>query len=250
MEQISNVKLSSFRNGEHFQFMTDVKNGITAATPAALNLEEVFARFNTSYLELDSVLRVDMGSVKTEQLVVADINRDDNWSALNLRVKAALLSPFEEEVAAATRIKRVFDLYGNVRQLSYVEETGLITNLVDDLTNRDNAADCETLQITPWVNALSDRNQLFQTLFNQRNAEYANKQSGDVKAARAVIDPVYGEIVKRLNALVTLDMASAEAQTFIEDLNQRIKYYEELIAARKGRTQTEEDDAPAPPETD
>lgn len=77
MEQISNVTLSKFRNGEHFQFMTDVKEGIMAATPAALNLDTVYPRFDGAFTALDNVLRVDRGSIKTEQLVVADVGRDD-----------------------------------------------------------------------------------------------------------------------------------------------------------------------------
>ena len=244
MELITNVTLSKFRNGEHFQFMTDVKDGITAATPAALNLDTVYPRFETAYTALDNVLRVDAGSVKTEQLVIADGGRDDTWSALNLRIRATLLSPIEKEVEAAKRLKRVFDLYGNVRQLSYNEETGLLTNLVDDLAKPDNDADCTTLKITQWVSALKERNEAFQTLLNERNTEYANKESGDVKAARIVIDPIYDEVVSRLNAMVTLDMASAEAQTFIKELNQKIKYYESTLAARAGRNDSEEEEIP------
>jgi hypothetical protein len=57
--------------------MTDVKDGITAATPAALNLDTVYPRFETAYTALDNVLRVDAGSIKTEQLVIADGGRDD-----------------------------------------------------------------------------------------------------------------------------------------------------------------------------
>jgi hypothetical protein len=245
MEQIGTLSFSKFRNGEHFQFMSDVKDGITAATPAALNLDSVYPSFESAYTSLDNVLRVDAGSVKTEQLVDADGDRDNTWSALNLRVKATLLSPIEKEVEAAKLIKRVFDLYGNVRQESYNEETALLTNLVDDLEKEENAAYCATMGITKWVTALKTKNNDFKTLLNERNKEYANKESGDVKAARTVIDPIYFEIVKRLNALVTLEMASAEAQEFIKELNQRIKYYETTIDSRAGKNNSgEEDEAP------
>ena len=244
MEQISNVSFSKFRNGEHFQFMTDVRDGITTATPAALNLDNVYPGFESAYTSLDNVLRVDAGSVKTEQLVDADADRDNTWSALNLRVKATLLSPVAKEVEAAKLIKRVFDLYGNVRQESYNQETALITNLVDDLEKEENAPHCTTMGITKWVSALKTQNIDFQTLLNERNKEYANKQSGDVKAARAIIDPIYFEIVKRLNAMVTLEMASTEAQVFIKELNQKIKYYESTIASRSGKKDSGEGDEP------
>lgn len=250
MEKIMDVSFNRFRNAEHFQFMTDLRNQIVAATPATLNLEEVFPRFEAAYNALDSALRVDAGSVKTEQLVAADFRRDNTWSALNTAVKAMLLSPVQEQVDAAKAVERVFDLYGNVRKLSYNEETALVANLVADLEKPENAAHCATMGITPWVAALKTQNSDFQTLLNERNKEYANKESGDVKAARVVIDPVYYEIVTRLNALVTLGMASDEAKELIKELNQKIKYYESTIDSRSGGSndEEEEEEPPAPEE--
>lgn len=247
MEQIANVSINRFRNGEHFQFITDVKDGIDKATPAVLNLETIYPKLEAAYQQLDKVLRVDTGSVKTEQLAEADTRRDNTWSALNLRVKANLLSPIQKEVDAARLIKRVIDLYGNVSRLSYNEETGLITNLVDDLEKEENTAHCATLGITRWIAALKEQNEAFQSLLNERNKEYANKESGDVRAARALVDPVYNEIVTRLNALVTLNMAGTEIQDFIKELNQKIKYYESTIATRSGKKSTEEEDQPVAP---
>lgn len=241
MLKVFKVFLRKLRNGEYFQFMTDVKNLVTTATPAALNLDEVFVRFDTAYSSLDSVLRVDTGSVKTEQLVEADGGRDNTWSAVNMRTKATLLSPISKEAESAKIVKRVLDLYGNVRQLSYNEETALITNLVDDLEKAENAAHCATMGITRWVTALKTQNIDFQTLLNERNTEYANKESGDVKAARAVIDPIYDEIVTRTNAMVTLGMAGDEAAEFIKELNQKIKYYESTINLRGSKKDDEEE---------
>ena len=109
-----------------------------------------------------------------------------------------------------------------------------------------NAAHLETVRMTHWVAALKKENNDFQSLLDARNAELANKESGDVKAQRAEIDPLYDQITKRLNAMVTLEMASPEAQDFIRRLNQRIKYYKETLAAREGRNaEDEEEDTPA-----
>ncbi len=71
--------------------------------------------------------------------------------------------------------------------------------------------------------------------FVRRNVELAHKNSGDVRALRDELDPEYQKIVKRMNALVTLEMSTAEIDSFIRELNQRIKYYKETIEARAGR---------------
>lgn len=246
MEQIHSINLGRLRNNEHFQFMTDVRNAIKSAIADVLNLKPFVPRFNSAHDELNSALLVDQGSVKTEKLSVLDTSRDGTWSALAGRIRATLGSPVPEEVESAKIIQRVFDLYGNIREMSYNEETAALANLVEDLEKPENAAYCEALGISHWVAVLKQQNNAFQALLDARNKELANKASGDVKAARAVIDPIYAEITGRLNAMVTLEMATPEIEGFIRELNQRIKYYTDTLAARAGRNAAEEEeDTPA-----
>ena len=119
MERIENIVLNRFRNNEHFQYMTDVNGMVIKATPTALNVDGVFTKYSTAYINLDEVLRIDQGSIKTEQLTEFDSLRDKTWSALYARTKATLQSPIAEEAESAKIIKRVFDLYGNVRRLAW-----------------------------------------------------------------------------------------------------------------------------------
>ena len=70
------------------------------------------------------------GSIKTEQINQLDLLRDKTWSALTGKVRVALLSPVAEEVESAKVLKRVFDLYGNVRKMSFNEETAALSNLI------------------------------------------------------------------------------------------------------------------------
>lgn len=245
MLKIIKVLFSKFRNGEFFQFMTDVKEMVIDATPAALNMKEEFAVFDAAYVKLDEELRVDQGSVLTEKLQNSDALRDNYWSALNERIKATLLCPFPEEVEAAKGLKRVFDLYGNIRYLSYNEQTAASSNLTDDLDKAKNAAYCATIGITHWVTELKTENVEFQNLLNQRNTEYANKNSGNVKEVRLAIEPLYEEIIDRINAMVTLKLVTPDIETFVKELNQKIKYYENTLALRAGRKESVVEDTQA-----
>jgi hypothetical protein len=247
MEKIIKLILSQLRNNEYYQFMTDVKNAIEVATPAALNLDSVYPEFTTAIEAMNKALLVDQGSVKTEELIALDVLRDRTWSAIYAQVRATLICPVEKEVESAKRLKRVFDLYGNVRTMSYNEETAVVTNLIEDLESEENAAHCNTVGVNKWLNALKQQNTDFVALLDARNVELANKESGDVKAARDGIDPAYEKIVKRANALVELEMASPELEAFIRELNQRIKYYKETLAARAGRKAEEEENTPEEP---
>jgi SMC interacting uncharacterized protein involved in chromosome segregation len=242
MEQIQYLNLARLRNNEHYQFMSDARNKVEEVTPAVLSLDVIFPRFAVAHDELNATLLVDPGSVKTEQLTLLDTQRDSTWSALGNRIRATLNSPVTEEVESAKILQRIFDLYGNIRQMSYNEETAALTNLIEDLEKSENAAHSQTLGISSWVAALKQQNTDFQSLLDARNAELAGKASGDVKAARAVIDPIYKEMTDRLNAMVTLEMTTPEMQRFIRELNQRIKYYDNTLTARAGRNAAEEEE--------
>lgn len=250
MLKVFKVFLRKLRNGEYFQFMTDVKDLIVGITPAVLNVEEEFPEFEAAYNKLDEELRVDQGSVFTEKLQTQDGLRDNTWSALNERVKATLICPIAKEVEAAKTLKRVFDLYGNIRYLSYNEETAACSNLTDDLDKEENAAHCATIGVTKWVNALKTQNVDFKDLQNQRDTEATTKNSGNVKEARLLLDPFYEEIANRVNAMVTLKMVTPEIETFIKEVNQKIKYYEDTLAARAGKKDGADEEEPPAPEED
>jgi len=196
---------------------------------------------------LNATLLIDQGSATTEQIASMDVVRDRTWSALNERVKSSMLSPIEAETESAKAVKRVLDLYGNVRTLSYNEESAAITNLVEDLEKNRNAAHCATLGIAAWVAALKQQNLDFQLLIDSRNIELANKDSTEVKKVREEIDPLYQNIVKRINAQVTLEIGTDVTDRFIRAMNQRIKYYNDTLAIRAGRASNAQADTPAEP---
>lgn len=163
------------------------------------------------------------------------------------------MCPVAREVEAAELLKRVFDLYGNVRKISLIEESAALNNLIEDLEKEENAALCTIIGFTRWVTLLKEQNAEVQTLMLERRAEGAHKQSGDVKAAREVMDPIYEKMVSRLNALVELEMASPEIEEFVILLNKQIKDFEDMLATRQGQRdngEDETDDVPPIPEED
>lgn len=246
MEKITPIVLSYFRNNDHVQFMTDFITLVSNATPVALKIETVYPEFNEAYMALDKAFKVDGGSILTLPIVGADGLRDRFWSALGMRVRAALIGPVEAEVAAAEKIKRVYDLYGNVRELSQTEESAALNSLVADLENEENTPLCTTLGLTAWVTALKEQNALVQSLVQQRREEQAHKTSGDVKAAREAIDPIYEKIVARINALIELEMDTPEIDEFVSLLNKQIKDFKTLLATREGHRTTEEENENVP----
>ena len=250
MIKIIKIFLYKLRNGEYFQFMSDFKTLLQTLGPAAIHSEPEFETFSTALAQLDEELRVDQGSVLTEKLQAFDTDRDSCWRAIDMRIDATLMCTIEKEVEAAKRLRRIVDLYGDIRKISYNEETAALTNLLGDLTSEENAAFVAACGLTKWVNTLSDLNAAFKSTQNERDTELANKNSGNAKAVRLEIDPLYEQMVERTNALVSLNMQTPEIENFIKELNQKIKTIDTTIAAREGRNNSEDDDTPDSSEVD
>ncbi len=249
MVRILTLFLYRLRNGEYFQFMSDFKSLLLSLNPATIHSETEFAQFETALTKLDEELRVDQGSVLTEELQNLDQDRDNMWRAIEMRIDATLLCTIAEEAEAAKRLKRLFNLYGDLRRISYNEETAGLTNLLGDLAKPVHAGFVATCGLDTWVARLNELNVAFKAKQNERDTELANKNSGNAKIVRLEIDPLYELMVERVNALISLNMQTPEIEDFVKELNQKIKTLELTLAAREGRS-NKEDEEPIASEMD
>jgi len=239
MEKIETINLGRFRNNEHFQFMTDVNQLVITNQPSELAVESIYQAFYTALMAEDSAMRVELGSIKSKSIEDLDKLRDRTWNAISLRVNSCLLSPIANEVESATIIRRAIDLYGDLRAKSYNEETAGLSNLVADLQNESNTEHVDSIGIMQWIAELKVQNEQFQAIFNERNAEFAGRESGDVRAIRLQIDPLYQQLVEIINATLVMGIAKPAATSFVTQLNEKIKYYKTTLTAREGRNKTE-----------
>lgn len=210
-----------------------------ALNPATIHSEAEFTKFDNSLTKLDEELRVDQGSVLTEELQNLDLDRDNMWRAMDMRINATLQCTIAEEEEAAKRLRRLFDLYGDLRRISYNEETAGLTNLLGDLAKPGNAGFVTTCGLDTWVSRLNELNVAFKAKQNERDTELANKNSGNAKVVRLEIDPLYELMVERVNALISLNMQTPEMENFVRELNQKIKTLELTLAAREGRSESQ-----------
>lgn len=239
MEKVNLVYLAQFRNSEYFELVTDLKTMISGVLPSSPSVDKVLAKFETSYQDMDTVMRLGRGSALTPMLKVKDKDRGNIWKGMNLIIDAHLLSSVKEKVESALKLRRVFDVYGDFRNHSYNEESNDGRNLVQDLEKPKNATHCVTINLDDWVPLYKSQLESFKALQNERNNELAFKENGDVRAIRMQMDPVYHEIINKVNAFVELGMETPEIENFVRLFNSKLKVYEDTLAIRQGKRNTE-----------
>lgn len=240
MQKLENIALLRMRNNEHFQFMTDVDQLIITNQASELAIDSLYPAFKTALAAEDTAMRVELGSMKSKSIEELDKLRDKTWNAISLRVKATLLSPLASEAESAEFVSRIIDLYGDLRAKSYNEESAGLSNLVADLQLPANTEQVNKVGIQRWVTELKNQNDQFQTVFNERNAELAGRESGDVRAVRLQIDPIYLQMAEIINATIVMGIAKPAAISFVSQLNEKIKYYKTTMASRNGKVKPEE----------
>ena len=232
--EINSINLPLLRNEEHFQFNKEVKELIEQSGAETLDIEKDFTDYLPFYVKEEEALNLVRKSATTEQIELADKDRDELISGLTGAVKYQLKHFDEEKRAAAVRYKIVLDQYGDIANKPYDDETAAIHKLVLE-SKGPYATDVATLAITDWIAAIGAKNQVFQSLKNHRNSEEAQKTLARMKTVRVEVDAAYKVIVKRINALITINGPEIH-EVFVRELNARIDKINNTLAQRKGRS--------------
>lgn len=243
--KLENFDLHSQRNAGHYQYLTDFKESVIKYTPQALGIKEAYEAFVTLYESEGVALVAITKSATSEQIDVADKDRDFTFRGLVDKVRNGL-NHFDPKVQeAAKRALIIFDSYGNLAPKPDDEESGLIISLIADLRTKLADSDRVLLEISVWIDELERRNNLFITLQATRNSEEANRNELRMKQVRVEIDAVYRKIVERINALIVIN-GEVGYTDFVKEINNRISRARVAIAlSRAQRKKTDDTDVKA-----
>ena len=233
--KLKKIDLHLFRNDEYDQFMSEMNKLFVEFTAETLGIVVQYEQFKVQLNDVESAMKVESGSSQTKLITDADAFRDQLDHGLELQVESYSYHWDQAVAEAARRIGRIISQYGNLRKLSYNEESSAIANKVQELTSATYAPDLELMNLTVWTGKLFDANNAFIAKFSDRANEEASRASSNVRKARVALDPTYTNIVNRINALIEINGEEAYL-AFIDKANYYIDYYKTTIAARKGRS--------------
>ena len=139
--------------------------------------------------------------------------------------------PTADIAASATEAKSLFDKYGDPTKLAQTEESGVLHNLLQDLTAFDSAKRT-SLNLDVWITDLQTKEDAFLAAAAQRTEEDAARQVGIVKETRTAADTAYRSLVDTVNALAMIE-GDTEYATFIDHVNAVIDRQKAILKARQ-----------------
>jgi hypothetical protein len=223
MSEIAKISLSNLSNGAHFAFHTDVLNAIKDHTKVSKKVATELQVYQSAFKVEDEALAISRKSFLTDEVKKADNDRDNLYMGLKNSIKAFAKIPNEKTQQACRVLTQLLKDYRINVHDHLDKETGLLTNLVDDLQHKYKA-EVSTLSLGDFVSSLRSANERVRTAMAARNANSSTKTVGALKKARLASDQAYAQVVKYLNAYALAEKTT-DYDPFINELNRLIVRY-------------------------
>jgi len=241
---INKIDLNQLRNDAQFQFHTEFRALTEQTGAAAVKIEALWPEYLRLYVELDAALKKIVKSALTDKIKTADVDRDAAFSGF-AKFLAAMCEHYDAAIRdAALKIEVVAHTYGNVAVKPLNEETSAIYNMVQEL-NSDNYRPLVTQTgLTQWVNKLTQKNNAFEALIQERDRESAAKSHVAVREARRALDEVYRYITEAVNSQLFFGQLTG-CGAFVDTLNEIIhRFAKKHHHHKRGADAAETESAP------
>jgi len=243
MKKILLFDLHSAHNDEHALFHNNIYKLIMLETAYKLGVVKFIMDYETAIAAEEAAMGVDPGSVFTKSIGQANAYRDQLDRSFDLLVESKTID-FEPAVRdAADRVERILKQSGILRKLPDDDKTKAYSIRNKKLMTTY-AADVARMGGTALLDQQNAANEDFINRFGNRANEKALAISGNVRAARVVVDDIYESIINQVNALALIN-GEADYANFIDKVNYYVKYNKDILAARRGRKS--DDNAPESP---
>jgi hypothetical protein len=232
MKKIILFEMRLMHNNEFAEFLSQADGLINQHSPETLGIATLYPAFASALNLVLNTLQVRKGSSKTVQLNKCIQQQNRSFRGIKLHLDSFAYHYNPEVVEAARVVSHLFKKYGNINRKSIIEKSSAITHLVAKITLPPYDAMLETLNLTPWVDQLSNDNKALKSIFDERANEVSSRPNGNVHLARNEAEPAYLALVNRINALAEVNGDEAYA-LFIDKLNVYANNY--IIAIKKGK---------------
>lgn len=222
--------------------MSNILTYLKDGNPEELKLTAQTEAFEKALKNYDDVLVLERGNTLSEKINQADLDRDLALRSLLSVIRNYTSFPNPEKADAANQLLRQIEKYGKrIDKLPYLQESGVLNNLLQDLELKENADAIKTLQLDDWVKVLKESNARFDELFMSRETDNSTKASGQVKEARQALQEEFERLVTVINGY-ELVYGTGVYGTLVDKINEAIDYAQQQAARRSVRTKEKEEE--------
>lgn len=230
MKKIAILNVKNMHTEEAFGFFKLVKEETALLTDETV--KPTVDAFAAAYEAFDDALKdaaVTPAGTLTSQ---CDARRDFAYRGLAGVVRThAQYHPDLDIRAKAQEAKGILDKYGDPTALAQTKESGVLHNLLQDLTALGEEELSKT-ELKVYLNELVEAEEAFLAAVKQRTDEEAQRVTGIVQQTRTACEAAYRQLVDVVNALSMLNPTNEGYNTFAEHLNVLVERQKTVLKAR------------------
>lgn len=233
MKKVFSLHKPRLTNGQHFAFITAFAQEIQAVSGAPAKLQTIFDALTEAQKAEDRYLKMSQGSELTGKIREADTLRDESYRKLRDIVKVWAGSGTEPQAAAATALQRVIKTYKINTSAQMDEESGLMANLITDLSTADMQANIKAIGAEKLLDGMKQGNGQVITLLKQRDEADSTKVVGALRKARLESDKAYTDATEAIEAF---NFVQGGYDSLIDRWNATVNRYQEMLNRKTGST--------------
>lgn len=250
---ITTTNLAQLRLLEYYEAMTLLYGDMSKLTIEEEKVTQALNNFKSRLDKFDEALILIRGSELTPELEDLDAKRDAAFVSLVNQLRALMKSPVDELSGAATTLYRLIERYGkDIHRQAYMQESGHLINLLQDLANSPYAALVETAGVQKSVDILKTTNETFDHTYADRLSEAVNKNKNLAKTERRNLQTCFENLCQLIDSGLTWTGEAIYQQmtdvinTHVENARQKVL---QRLAVKKGwenRNTTSGTESPTP----
>jgi hypothetical protein len=237
--KIIRINLDRLRNEAHYQFFAAIIALIIKFPLIVEKLGDLFTSLQSLFAKEDEAVDYIRKSDYSAKIAAADERLDSAVIGLSETVRGALHHFRPEVVEAALSLKNLIKAYGNIVRKNYDEELAAVTNLLQDLNGAYATKISLIGGLSEWITEIKAASDNMTALLALRNTEKADKPKERMVNVRREIDPVYRDIVTKIEALTIVEGETAYVP-FIKELTELIDRFNKI---RSHKTKQDNDNS-------
>jgi hypothetical protein len=226
--------MRDLKNAQHFAFIQAFITSLTNAGFTAAKIVAKLGELNAAFAEEDKYYMIVRASDIVAQRTAADKQRDSFYTRLHRLVQAWAGSGMTGLDAAATALEKPFNLYRVKVSAQMDEETGVLENLISDLSTTEMQGHITTINGTYLFQQMVEGQEQVKSLRLEQGVEESEKVYGALSSARKHCDALYDEMTDLIESFAKVADDPESYETFIRQWNGTVKLYQDMLDRKQG----------------
>lgn len=206
------------RNAEHFNFHYEIVDSLKENMDGLASVEKSFIYYKSLFDKEDVIFKQSRRMRETNDIIRADELRSSILVSFSTAIRAAVKSVNENMREAGNLLEFAIDAYKDIHRVSMGARTSYIINLLEDMDQVENREAVTLIDQSETVNLLSQSNEAFREIYNQRTDHIWDKKVlGNMSSIKPPVNHAFKDLLAEIKLLYESNKRTVPYSMELED---------------------------------